>query len=103
MLSETEKDRLIAQMQSELGVAPWVVLKCGVCLVLMVGLAVIGATATSDHEDGMVVSTSSAGYEALDESRRVYEERREQFEQGRRGYGAVPGIMVEASVNKPGD
>lgn len=98
MVSEYEKEKLMAQMQSELGATTRVVLKCGVCLLILAGLAVIGATAPVDSSG--VIATRYGEAEALQQARKVYAER--QAESGTRvpGRGATPGVVAEASARE---
>jgi len=100
MMSENEKHRLIAQMQPELNATGYAVLRCGLCVLLVAGLAASGvatstsAAMTSDPDDDIVVAHAVyAGRQTLIESRRLYEERRERFEKRWSGRDATPGVM----------
>jgi len=96
-MSKNEVHRLIAQMQPELDATGYAVLRCGLCVLIVAGLAASSAATTSDaaktsnQDDHVVARTVYAGRRALMESQRSYGERREQFQKRWSGCGSAVG------------
>jgi hypothetical protein len=85
MLSRNEKQKLLRDMNREPVSALGLVLKCAACLLILVGLAVIGSSPDleSDAPFGAPGAGGSAQHRerpSIAEARKTFDERRARFE-----------------------